>query len=197
MVQGEKSSREKMKEDLLKPWRVISEKEIFTAPPWIHLFRQTVELPDGRIVDDYHKIQLPDFVAIVAQTPDGKILVERQYKHGIGHVTLTVPAGAASPGEDALATAKRELMEETGYASDEWQWLGRFPANGSYGCGAMNLCVARNVRKVSEPKSGDLEEMEILLMSADELFAAIREGKMSALGSVTAIALAAHPKFTK
>ena len=186
-----------MNHDLFQPWRVIAEKEVFSAPPWIHLFRQTVKLPDGRIVDDYHRIQLPEFVAIVARTTAGKILVERQYKHGIGHVTLTVPAGATSPGEDALAAAKRELMEETGYISDEWQLLGRFPANGSYGCGAMSLCVASNVQKASEPKSGDLEEMEILALTPEELFASIRNGRMSALGSVTAVALALNPDFAK
>jgi ADP-ribose pyrophosphatase len=195
MVQSRAWSREKMKP--LEPWQVVSSREIFSAPPWIHLSRQTVRLPDGRIVDDYHKIQLLDFVVIVAQTADGNILVERQYKHGLGRVALMLPAGALHNGEDALAAAKRELLEETGYASDDWSFLGKFTANANYGCGTMHLFAARGVRKISTINSDDLEEMEILFMLPNELFAAICEGDMPALSSAAAIALATHPEICR
>jgi ADP-ribose pyrophosphatase len=184
-----------MKPAALENWQVISSKEVFAAPPWIRLFRETVRVSDGSVIDDYHKIQLLDFALIVAQTPGGKILVERQYKHGLGQVGLMLPAGALRDGEDALLAAQRELLEETGYVSDDWKLLGKFTANASYGCGAMNLFAARNIKKTSTPNSGDLEEMEILFMSPNELFAAIREGKMQALSSAAAVALATHPEI--
>lgn len=179
----------------LEPWQVLSGHEIYSAPPWIHLSRQTVRLADGRVVDDYHKIQLLDFAVIVAQTADGNILVERQYKHGLGRVALMLPAGALLNGEDALAAAKRELLEETGHASDDWSFLGKFTANANYGCGTMHLFAARGIRKISAINSDDLEEMEILFMPPDELFAGICQGEMPALSSAAAIALATHPKI--
>ena len=145
------------------------------------------------MIDDYHKIQLLDFALIVAQTPEGKFLVERQYKHGLGQVALTLPAGALGNGENALLAAQRELLEETGYVSNDWQSLGRFTCNGNYGCGAMNLFAARNIHKVANPDSGDLEEMEILFLSTDELMTAVRDGKMPALSNAAAVALVTHP----
>ena len=179
----------------LEPWQVLSSREIFSAPPWIHLSRQTVRLPDGRIVDDYHKIQLLDFATIVAQTTNGDILVERQYKHGIGRVALMLPTGALRSGEDALDAAKRELLEETGCVSDDWGFLGRFTANANYGCGTMHLFAARGIRKISKIDSDDLEQMEIIFMSPNELFTAVCEGEMPAMSSAAAIALATHPKI--
>ena len=183
-----------MKYRQFKPWQVLDSRDVFQAPPWIRISRQKIRLPDGRVVEDYHQIQLNDFAVIVAQAPDGKILVERQYRHGIGQVTLLLPAGALKEGEDALLAAQRELHEETGYISDDWKFLGRFAVSASYGCATMSLFTARNIRKVSEPDGGDLEEMEILLMTREELQAAIRSGEMSALSSVAAFALATHPE---
>jgi ADP-ribose pyrophosphatase len=182
-----------MKDHQLKPWQVLDSREVFQASPWIRVSRQKVRLPDGRVVDDYHQIRLSDFALVVASTNDGRILVERQYRHGLGQVTLLLPAGTLGDGEDPLIAAQRELLEETGYVSDDWRLLGRFTASASYGCGTMSLFTARNIRKVSTPDSGDLEEMEIMFLSVNELFAAIREGKMPALSSAAAVALAMHP----
>jgi ADP-ribose pyrophosphatase len=182
-----------MKQRELKPWEVLDSREVFQAPPWIRISKQKVRLPDGRVIEDYHQVQLNDFAVIVAQTPDGKILVERQYRHGIGHITLVLPAGGLKSGEDPLLAAQRELQEETGYVSADWRSLGRFAVSASYGCATMSLFTARDIRKISEPDGGDLEEMEILLMTREELQNAIRTGEMSAMSSVAAFALATHP----
>jgi len=184
-----------MKNRELKPWQTLENKEIFQAPPWIHISRQKVRLPDGRIIDDYHQIRLNDFAMVVASTEGGRILVERQYRHGIGKVSLLLPAGTLKEGEDPMPAAQRELLEETGYVSDDWRFLGRFQSSASYGCGTMTLFTARNIRKVTEPDGVDLEEMEILLMSPAELQAAIRDGQMPTLSSVTAFVMATHPEF--
>jgi len=184
-----------MKTRELKPWQILESREVFQAPPWIRVSRQKIRLPDGRIINDYHQIRLSDFALIVASTSDGRILVERQYRHGLGRVTILLPAGTLNEGEDALAAAKRELREEAGYDSDDWSFLGRFVASASYGCGNMSLFTAKNIRKVCEPDGADLEEIEILLLTPAELQAAIRRGEMPTLSSVTAFALATHPEI--
>ena len=178
------------------PWVVLKTEEVFSAPPWVKLSVQQVRLPDGRLVGEYHQIMLPEFVVIVAQTGDLHLIVERQYKHAVAEVTLAFPAGMLEDGEDSLVCAQRELMEETGYASDDWQPLGRFVANGNYGCGVAHLFLARNARWVKEPNAVDLEATEILLMTPHDVARAVRDGDLVVLSSAAAFALATNPLFS-
>ena len=187
----------KLKDHQLKPWQVLESQEVFQASPYIQVFRQKVRLPDGRVVDDYHQIRLTDFVLVVASTGDGRILMERLYKHGIGEVTLVPPAGTISPGEEPLATAQRELLEETGYTAEDWRLVGSFVAHGNYGCSTAHVFAAQKARAVAAPKSGDLEDMEILLLRPDELYAAIRQGQVRSLSAAAAIALATHSDLAR
>jgi ADP-ribose pyrophosphatase len=186
-----------MKDHQFKPWQVLDSREVFQAPPYIRIFRQRVRVSDGRLVDDYHQVQMMDFVLVVASTPDGRILMERQYKHGIGDVTLVVPAGTLSPGEDPLAAAQRELLEETGYTAEDWRSLGSFVSHANYGCSKAYVFAAQQARAVAVPKSGDLEEMEILLLRPDELYEAVRAGQVRSLSAAAAIGLATHPGLVR
>ena len=151
---------------------------------------QQVGLPDGKVVDDYHQIKISDYTVIYAEISDGCVVVARQYKHGVGCVTLTLPAGSIEVGESSLDAAQRELLEENGYTSDDWQSMGSFVSNGNYGCGSAHLFMAWNCSRVAEPASGDLEEMEILLMKPDMLLAALSDGRMGTLSSAAAVAYA-------
>ena len=182
-----------MKTKPTSPWQTLDDREVYSAAPWITVHRQQLRLPDGRTVEDYHQIDLRDYVIIVAQTPEGKYLVERQYKHGVGKVSLLLPGGVIDDGEEPLPAAKRELLEETGYEANEWRGIGVYVSDANYGCGHAHVFVARNARKVVEPDSGDLEDMEILLMDSSELIEAIRTGEMMVVGAVAAVAWALNP----
>jgi len=186
-----------MKDHPLKPWEVLENREVFQSSPYIQIFRQKVRLPDGRVVDDYHQIRLADFIMVLASTADGRILVERQYKHGIGKPTLVLPAGTISPGEEPLAAAQRELLEETGYTAEAWRLVGSFVTHANYGCSQAHIFVAQRAQAVALPKSGDLEEMEILLLRPQELYEAVRTGQVHSLSAMAAIALATHPDLTR
>jgi ADP-ribose pyrophosphatase len=177
----------------LKPWKVLQTREVFAADPWIKLSVQTVELPGGKIVDDYYHIDLGEYIVVFAETPEGKVIVERQYKHGLGEVTLTMPAGSIEGDESPLVSAQRELLEETGYVSDEWQSIGSFVVNGNQRCGKAHYFTAKNTRKIAEPNSGDLEAMQILLMSPDEVLEALQTGGFRLLSSSMAVALVMNP----
>ena len=155
-----------------------------------------VRLPNGKVVDDFHQITLQDYVIIYAETPEGTVLAERQYKQGVGRVNLTLPSGGMLEGEAPLATAQRELLEETGYAGGTWQKIGAFVIHGNYGCGTAHVFKVKGVQLVAEPDSGDLEEMEILLKTPEELFQAVLSGEVALLGSATAVALATNPLLT-
>ena len=154
-----------------------------------------VRLPDGRVVDDYHQIELQEYAVTYAVTAEKEVVAIRSYKHGAGKVSLVLPAGAVEDGEQPLTCAQRELLEETGYASNDWELLGSFVVNGNYGCGEAHLFVARTAQQVTEPDAGDLESMEVILLQPDEILDAVRRGEVAGLGSVAAIALATNPAF--
>ena len=147
------------------------------------------------MVDDYHQIWLGDYAVVFAQTTSGEVIVERQYKQGIGVVSFMLPCGAIQNNEGPLAAAKRELLEETGYISGNWRNLGSFVCNSNYGCGKANMFIANNAKRISEPIPQDLEETEILLMPIDELMEAVLNGEVHTLDVVTVIALATNPVF--
>lgn len=179
-----------MSSSKLAPWHLIEAKEVYASRPWLSVELQTIRLPDGRLVKDYHRVEVQEHCVIYAETRNGEVIVERQYKHGPGTVGLSLPAGALAPGEDARSAAERELLEETGYVAESWQLMGAFTAHGNYGCGRAHMYRARNATAVATPNSGDLEEIEVLLLDRRELLAAMGRGEVHLLGSVAAIALA-------
>lgn len=183
------------KEIDLYVWDVLEERDLLVVEPWIRVTRQKVEVAEGKIIDDYHQIQLPDFVVIVAKDRSGKVLIERQYRHGLGEVTLVLPGGMLEDGEEALVAAQRELLEETGYIAENWQNLGKYVANANYRCGEATLFLAEKAHQVTEANSGDLEEIELLLLSPEEVFEAVRQGQITVMGAVMAVAVALNPQL--
>ncbi len=178
---------------MIKPWKVLKRRPVYRADPWLAVERQEVELPDGRVVADYHRITLPDCAGVVVQREDGRFLVARQYRHGLGRVSLTLPGGSLNPGESPLAGAKRELREETGYEAPSWKPLGSFVMNANYGCGTMHFFLASGAQPAMAANNDDLEESELVFLTRDELRAAIGSGEVAALAAVAAILLALSP----
>ena len=171
-------------------WKILGSEEVYRSDPWVSVHRQRIALPDGRIISDYHRIQLPDCVGIIAETTGREIVVQSYYRHGIGRGALGIPGGAINPGETPLDAAKREFFEETGYRALNWRALGSFAMNGNYGCGTIHFFHATSLDFVSQPVSGDLEDIETLLKPANELLASIRSGEIPILAAATGLMLA-------
>ncbi|MBP8310116.1 MAG: NUDIX hydrolase, partial [Burkholderiaceae bacterium] len=88
----------------------------------LHIRCDRVRLPDGSEATREYIVH-PGAAMIIPILPDGRLLRERQYRYPIGEVMLEFPAGKLDPGEPALVTAQRELLEETGYRAERWEWL--------------------------------------------------------------------------
>ena len=185
------------KKQEMEHWQIIGSKDIYDASPWIRVSIQEVRLPNGKVVDNFHRVKMPEYAVVVARTSDGRMIMERQYKHGVGKVSLMLPGGLIKPGEEPIAAARRELVEETGYSAQNWQSLGSFVANANYGCGKAHIFVAENAKKMKAPDSGDLEEMEIVLLKPESLVDAFLSNEIVALSAITAIALATNPLFAE
>ena len=146
------------------------------ASPWLRLWVEAVRLPDGRVVDDFYTLDMPDFVIVTALIQEGAVVVGRQYRHGPRRVVSALPAGYIELNESALEAAKRELLEETGYGGGRWEELGAFVVDGNRGCGQAHVFLAMGVERVADPTDGDLEERQIVLLSPSEFLNAISRG---------------------
>ena len=175
---------------MIKPWRVLSRRVLLERPPWFTVGAQDVELPNGEVLRDFNWIAMRSFAIVVPLLDGDRTILARSFKLGVGAVSLSLPAGYLEDGEEPLAGAKRELMEETGHEASEWVPLGRYVVDGNYGSGFMHAFIAKGARKVREPDSGDHEEQELLVMPFADAVAKLRSGEVAQLSSAAALGLA-------
>ena len=174
----------------MKPWTTLDRRVEFSGGPIREIVRETVQLPDGRIIPDFYTARMGDYALVYAVTTEGKVLVLRQYKHGLGRVCLTFPGGYVAPGEDPAVAAERELLEETGYRGRKLTSLGSFVTNANQGCNTAHLFRIDGCQCECDPDSGDLEEMELTVFEPAELLSPSRFAEMGVLSYVTLVLLA-------
>lgn len=179
-----------MEDGSLPPWEVLSRREVVHAPPWLRAWVERVRLPSGRTIDDFWQLSMPDFAVVVAQTEGGDIVLVRLYRHGARRITLSLPGGFVEAGEEPLATAQRELREETGYTAPHWHPMGAFFVDGNRGQWKAHLFRAWPARQTAPPHYDETEALAVVLLKPPEALQAIREGRIALLSSVAALALA-------
>jgi 8-oxo-dGTP pyrophosphatase MutT (NUDIX family) len=174
------------------PWKVLSTQQLLNTP-YLKIRREEVEIPGGPIVPDYYIIENRGWVGVVPMTEDGRFLINLQYKHGIGLEVLEFPAGGIDPHEtDPLETARRELMEETGYsfADDRVEFLAHMYANPTGARTEIWWYLARDVRKTGTPKEDPLEVIENQLVTPAELLELLHSGQFAVQGQISAAYMA-------
>jgi len=174
----------------MKTWRTLSRRTVLDQGRFLRVELHEVALPDGQVIPDWSWVVTPEFVTVVAVTPDGRYLCFRQSKYSIEGDSLAPAGGYIEPGEPPLVAAKRELLEETGCVAGRWEPLGRFPVDGNRGAGVAHLYLATEVEVVTEADADDLEVQEPLSLTREEMAAALDAGEFRVLPWVTAVALA-------
>ncbi len=170
----------------LQPWEQLGS-DLVVDDRWYRLRRDTVRLPSGRVLDDYFVSERPDNVVVFAITPDDCVVFVRQWKQGRRAFLTELPGGICDPGEEPAATAARELLEETGYACDEFRELGRFEPDPSKNTNVVVAFAGSGARRVAEPRFDDQEEIEVLLLPVEGLKDAVRAGELTSAGTVAAV----------
>ena len=156
----------------------------------LHVRRDTVRLPDGTLATREYIVH-PGAVLVVPVLPDGRLVVERQYRYPLGRVMIEFPAGKLDPGETPLDSARRELREETGYLAASWQTLGQVHPIVSYSTETIEFFVAEGLTHVGARLDAG-EFLDIVLMSVAAMLAAIDRGEITDAKTVAALLLYAR-----
>ncbi|MGE5344805.1 MAG: NUDIX hydrolase [Acidithiobacillales bacterium] len=122
-------------------------------------------------------LEAPNWVNVVAVTPDGKAVLVRQFRHGTGETTLEIPGGAVDPSDRSpLAAAKRELREETGYVARRWKRLGVVDPNPAIQTNHCWTFLAEGAHLAGDADPDPGEELEVVLVPVRSLAALARRG---------------------
>lgn len=133
---------------------------------------------DGREAD-FYVIDCPDWVNVVAMTETREIVLIEQFRHGVEETILEIPGGMIDTGEDLLTAAKRELAEETGYISDNWELLGTSLPNPAIQTNKIYHYLAKGCRSIGETGFDEHESISTLFAGSEKVKKWISEGKIS------------------
>lgn len=182
-----KTEQTKAEQDKSLRWEIESVEHL-VEDEWIDFRKVAYRLPDQTIYAPFYSYSRRNYVVIVASDEDGKLICVRQFRHGIGEVTTEFPAGGIETAsgieyrtdettEDTLEAAKRELREETGYQSDEWEHLLTIPSNATMADNMAYLYRAKNCRRVCDLQLDETEFLIRELKTPAEIEELIQQGQ--------------------
>jgi ADP-ribose pyrophosphatase len=170
-------------------WQILDRQTVLDTP-YLKVEMQQVRLPDGRVIEQWPIVDTRDYVNAVVLNQAGEAMIIEGYKHGLGRSNWQVLGGYLEKGEEPLAAVQRELREETGYHSEDWQHLGTFVVDANRRVGTGHFYLARQARSVQQPDHDDLEKFAIHWVSLAELQQAVSDGRVAIISYAVNIALA-------
>ncbi|MDZ4702120.1 MAG: NUDIX hydrolase [Rhodothermales bacterium] len=156
-------------------WSVLNSQYLVDRA-WMKLREDHVRLPNGHEIEEFHVVEYPNWAAVVCLDTEGHLVLVEQYRHGISRLSLELPAGVIEPEEAPHDGARRELLEETGYVSDDWTFLGRCATDPSNHSNYAYLYVARDAAPAAEQALDHEEVIRVHRMPIDDLNRALDAG---------------------
>jgi ADP-ribose pyrophosphatase len=123
-------------------------------------------------------LDTPDWINVIAITPDQQIVLLRQFRHGAGRVHVEIPGGMVDPGEDHEAAARRELLEETGYTAPRWHHLGAVEPNPAIQGNRLHTWLAEDAVATTTPTPDEGEILAVFTAPVPEVAAMLRDGRI-------------------
>ena len=128
----------------------------------------------------FYVLEAPDWINVIPLTPEDQVVLIRQYRHGTEEVSLEIPGGMVDDEDgDPSATARRELLEETGYAAEELVPIGRVAPNPAFLDNHCHTFLARNARPAAKPQFDGAEYIELELVDLEEIPGLIAGGRIT------------------
>ncbi len=177
----------KNRSDASMMWQTNESKYLF-KDTWMTVRADTCTKPDGKIVTPYYVYEFPDWVTAFAITKEGKVIMEKQYRHALGQVHYEIPGGCVDKSDVSFqAAVERELLEETGYKFNHIEFIGNTSANPSTNANMMHLFLATGGEYVQRPELDEGEDIEVHLFTIDEVKELVRTNQIIQSMHITCI----------
>lgn len=158
-------------------WKKLSSKYIYDDR-WFRARADSCAFPDGRIIEPYYVVELPDWCNTVVVTADERIILVRQYRYPVDQTTYELPGGIIEKGEDPLNAAIREMEEETGYTSEDVSFLMKLAPNPAINNNTAYFFLAKNAVPAGKQHFDALEDMDTVSFSKEEIWKLLRENQL-------------------
>ncbi len=166
----------------IKPWKILESHNIHK-----NVRIDKCELPNGMTLDGF-VLEYGDWATILALTKQQEVVLVRQYRHGAQKVILELPGGAMDTrDENPMQAARRELLEETGYDSDNFIQIGCVSPNPANQTNLIYSFLALDAKKVSGQNLDDTEDIEVVLKPLDEVIRMAKSGELFQSMQVSAV----------
>lgn len=149
-------------------WKTLKSEYIIKRP-WLTARRDVVQLPNGEINDEFYVLEYPDWINVIAITPDDHFVFVRQYRYALDLDSVELCAGVIEPNETPEEGARRELLEETGFGGGKWQEFMTIGQNPST-CNNLTHCfIATGVEKIQDQHLDRTEDIDVVLLSREQV----------------------------
>jgi ADP-ribose pyrophosphatase len=157
----------------IKPWKILESHHLHK-----YVRIDKCELPNGMIIDGF-VLEYADWATILALTKQQEVVLARQYRHGAQKVILELPGGAMEAADESpMQAARRELLEETGYASDNFIQIGCVSPNPANQTNLIYSFLALDAEKVGGQDLDATEDIEVVLKPLEEVIRMAKTGEL-------------------
>lgn len=170
-------------------WKTTQKRTVLQNGKFLTVEYHTIELPDGQIIEDWSWVITPDYINAIVIDEEGRFVFFKQTKYALDGIALAPVGGYIEPGEDPLESAKREVLEETGYEAPNWVDLGNYQVGANRGIATAYAYLATGAYKAAEPDADDLEEQVMVFLTLDEVKKALYQREFKVLAWVNLVAL--------
>ncbi|WP_158828177.1 NUDIX hydrolase [Mucilaginibacter lacusdianchii] len=178
--------------NIIKKWTILKEEDV-SPSPWFPILKHTVQLANGKVVDDYYFSPLGDVVQVLALTPQNEVVLVKQYKHGLNEILMELPGGMRQKNTSIIQSALNELEEETGIKATSGQLisLGKIAVNPTKAHQITYGFILFNAEFNSVQKLDETELIQVLTLPAPQVLQLVKEGEIWVTDSMNFILMAA------